>query len=82
MKLWSVIIEYIVMISLGFILGVLVCSQYSDRELQASVTHGRINTPHGIYYLMPVPSQDEIEQLRNDVEYLNAQLNKKGRKGK
>jgi hypothetical protein len=48
-------------------------------DIKDDIRHGRLTDSTGVYYLSPVPSTEEVAQLRKDVERLNQQLNKRRR---
>jgi hypothetical protein len=66
----------------GIVLGLSLSPRLNNQNemLEQAVRLGRLNTPQGVYYLTPVPAPEEIAQMKNDIDWLNKQLNKKRRR--
>lgn len=79
MKLRYSIIAVVFFI-IGWSSGYFLQMHHHSLELQVAVERGRLSTPSGVYYLLPVPSLPEVEQMRKDVEWLNKSLNKAKRR--
>jgi hypothetical protein len=49
-------------------------------DIQQDIRHGRLTDTTGVYYLSPVPSIEEVAQLRRDNAFMTTQLNARRRR--
>jgi hypothetical protein len=76
-NIWQILIGMV--IGAVLIWGTIVLSsRVYDRSIARAVESGRLSTGKGIYYLVPVPTLQEYNQLQLDLKMYAKVKNKKG----